>query len=106
VAVIVGAVQRAIRNLLSLDRPLGTSEHAKLSAFTSISTKNKFDVLGALMDLHSHPSSERTTNIGGPELVIWQLVDTAWMYTFPTYFRLKRKEAEKGRMTETGYSVE
>ena len=95
VAVIVGAVQRAVKGLINLQIPLTRQEQTELSKFASVSTKNELAALEALSKLHARPPSQQTTQIAEPELTVWQLVDIAWMYTFQNYFRLKKIEDEK-----------
>ena len=46
------------------------------------------------------PTVHQTTQIAEPELIVSQLVDIAWMYTFQTYFRLKKIEDERTRKKE------
>jgi hypothetical protein len=100
VAVIIGAVQRAVKGLLGLQIPLTRLEQTELSKFASVSTKNEFAALESLSELHSRPPSQQTTQMSEPELTVWQLVDIAWMYTFQTYFRLKKIEDQKVRKKE------
>jgi hypothetical protein len=95
VAVIVGAVQRAVKGLINLQIPLTRLEQTELSRFALVSTKNELAALEALSKLHARPPSQQTTQIAEPELTVWQLVDIAWMYTFQNYFRLKKIEDEK-----------
>jgi|SRR5579872_554312 len=95
VAVIVGAVQRAVKGLINLQVPLMRLEPTELSKFASVSTKNELAALEALGRLHARPPSQQITQIAEPELTVWQLVDIAWMYTFQNYFLLKRLEDEK-----------
>jgi hypothetical protein len=95
VAVIVGAVQRAVKGLINLQIPLTRLEQTELSKFASVTTKNELAALEALSKLHARPPSQQTTQIAEPELTVWQLVDIAWMYTFQNYFRLKKIEDEK-----------
>jgi hypothetical protein len=95
VAVIVGAVQRAVRGLINLQMPLARLELTELSKFASVNTKNEFAALEALSKLHAHPPSEQMAQIAEPELIVWRLVDIAWMYTFQKYFWLKKIEDEK-----------
>jgi hypothetical protein len=106
IAVIVGAVQRAVKSLLNLDSPLATLDQTELSKFAAVKTKNELAALEALMSLHSHPPSAHTTEIAEPELIVWHLIDIAWMYTFQTYFRLKRNEEEKSRTNENAASAD
>jgi hypothetical protein len=100
VAVIVGAVQRAVKGLINLPIPLTRLDQTALSKFALVSTKNELAALEALSELHTRPSSQQTTQIAEPELVVWQLVDIAWMYTFQYYFRLKKIEDERTRKKE------
>jgi len=97
VALIVGAVQRAVKSLTNLQIPLTRLEQTALSKFALVSTKNELAALEALSELHTRPSSQQTTQMAEPELTVWQLVDIAWMYTFHYYFRLKKVEDEKTR---------
>ena len=92
---IVGAVQRAVKGLINLQIPLTRLEQTELSKLASVSTKNELTALEALCKLHARPPSQQTTQIAEPELTVWQLVDIAWMYTFQSYFRLKKIEDEK-----------
>ena len=105
VGVILGAVQRAVRNLLSLEGPLTSLDKAKLSQFAGVNTKNEFAALEVLMSLKSDPSS---TFLGTSEseLIVRNLVDIAWMYTFQTYFHLKGNEEEKTRAKNAAVSIE
>lgn len=100
VAVIVGAVQRAVKSLMNLQIPLTRLEQTALSKFALVSTKNELAALEALSELHKRPSSQQTTQMAEPELTVWQLVEIAWMYTFRSYFRLKEIEDEKTRKKE------
>jgi len=100
VAVIVGAVQRAVKGLMNLQIPLTRLEQTELSKFAFVNTKNELAALEALSELHTRPSSQQTTQIAEPELTVWQLVDIAWMYTFQDYFRLKKIEDERTRKKE------
>jgi hypothetical protein len=95
VAVIVGAVQRAVKGLMNLQIPLTRLEQTELSKFASVSTKNELAALEALSKLHARPPSQQTTQIAEPELTVLQLVDIAWMYTFQNYFWLKKIEDER-----------
>lgn len=100
VAVIVGAVQRAVKGLMNLQIPLIRLEQTELSKFAMVNTKNELAALEALSELHARPPSQQTTQIAEPELTVWQLVDIAWMYTFQNYFRLKKIEEERSRTKE------
>lgn len=100
-ALIVGAVQRAVRGLLNLQVPLTRMELAELSKFASVSTRNEFVALDALYRLHAHPLSQQPADIAEPELTVWGLVEIAWMYTFQNYFRMKRIEDERTAKKET-----
>jgi hypothetical protein len=100
VAVIVGAVQRAVKGLMNLQIPLTRLEQTELSKFALVNTKNELAALEALSELHTRPPSQQTTQIAEPELTVWQLVDIAWMYTFQNYFRLKKIEDERTRKKE------
>jgi hypothetical protein len=95
VALIVGAVQRAVKGLINLKIPVTRLEQTELLKFASASTKNELGSLRALFKLHTRPPSQQTTQIAEPELTVWQLVDIAWMYTYQDYFRLKKIEDEK-----------
>jgi hypothetical protein len=106
VAVIIGAVQRAVKSLLNLDTSLATLDQAELSKFAVVNTKNELDALEALMSLHSHPPSAQPTEAAEPQLIVRSLIDIAWMYTFQIYFRLKRTAEEKSRGNEASGSAE
>jgi hypothetical protein len=81
-------------------------DQTELSKFAAVKTKNELAALEVLMSLHSHPPSAHTTEIAEPELIVWHLIDIAWMYTFQTYFRLKRNEEEKSRTNENAASAD
>jgi hypothetical protein len=100
VAVIVGAVQRAVKGLMNLQIPLTRLGQTELSKFALVNTKDEFAALEALSELHTRPPSQQTTQIAESELTVWQLVDIAWMYTFQNYFRLKKIEDERTRKKE------
>ena len=106
VAVIVGAVQRAVKGLMNLQIPLTRLEQTELSKFALVNTKNELVALEALSELHTRPPSQQTTQIAEPELTVWQLVDIAWMYTFQNYFRLKKIEDERTRKKEAAEAEE
>jgi len=95
VALIIGAVQRAAKDLINLQIPLTWLEQTELSKFALVSTKNELAALEALSKLHERQPSQQTPQIAEPELTVWQLVDIAWMYTYQDYFRLKKIEDEK-----------
>ena len=99
-AVIVRAVQRAVKGLMNLQIPLTRLGQTELSKFALVNTKNELAALEALSELHTSPPSQQTTQIAEPELTVWQLVDIAWMYTFQNYFRLKKIEDERSRKKE------
>ena len=94
--VILGAVQRAIKSLLMIDGPLVRLEKAELAKFAAVSTKDEIAALEVLMSLHSHRPSAHV-DISEPELIVWNLIDVAWMYTFQTYYRLKNRNEDKQR---------
>jgi hypothetical protein len=106
VAVIVRAVQRAVKGLMNLKIPLTRLEQTELSKFALVNTKNELAALEALNELHTRPPSQQTTQIAEPELTVWQLVDIAWMYTFQNYFRLKKIEDERTRKKEAAEAEE
>jgi hypothetical protein len=106
VALIIGTVQRAVKNLLSLSVTLTALDRAELSKFAEVKTKNEFAALEVLMRLHSHPPSGHATGIAEAELIVWQLIDIAWMYTFQSYFRMQRHEEEKKNIREAAASLE
>jgi hypothetical protein len=106
VAVIVGAVQRAVKGLMNLQIPLTRLEQTELSKFALVNTKNELAALEALSELHTRPPSQQTTQIVEPELTVWQLVDIAWMYTFQNYFRLKKIEDDRTRKKEAAEAEE
>jgi hypothetical protein len=89
-----------VKGLINLQIPLTRLEQTELSKFASVSTKNELAALEALSKLHARPPSQETTQIAEPELTVWQLVDIAWMYTFQSYFRMKKVEDEKTRKKE------
>lgn len=100
IALIVGAVQRAVKGLIDLQLALTRLELDKLSHFAAVNTKDELSALEALNRLHERPSLLQSTEISEPELTVWHLVDIAWSYTFQTYFRLKRIEDEKAAKRE------
>jgi Apea-like HEPN len=106
VALIIGTVQRAAKNLLSLNTTLAVLDQAELSKFAEVKTKNEFAALEILMGFHSHPPSSKVKELPELELIVWQLIDIAWMYTFQSYFRMQRHEEEKKRSREAAAAIE
>ena len=99
VALIIGAVQRAVKSLMDLQTPLSRMDETQLSKFVALGTKDELVALEAISQIHSHPVSTQPAEISEPERLVWLLVEVAWMYTFQTYFHLKRKH-EQGRQED------
>jgi hypothetical protein len=95
VAVIIGAVQRAVKSLMELQIPLSRMDETRLSKFVVMGTKDELMALDALSEIHSNPLPTERLEITEPERLVWSLVEVAWMYTFQTYFHLKRKHEER-----------
>jgi hypothetical protein len=95
VAVIIGAVQRAVKSLMDLQIPLSRMDETRLSKFVVLGTKDELVALEALSEIHSHPLPTQRSEIAEPERLVWSLVEVAWMYTVQTYFHLKRKHEER-----------
>ena len=106
VGVIIGAAQRAVKNLLSLNLPLKWFDAALLGRFAAVSVKKEFTALEILMEMHSHPPSPEQTDVSETERTVWLLTDIAWMYTFQNYFRMKEIEDEKGKAASAVASEE
>lgn len=96
-SVIIGAVQRAVKSLLSLDHPLKWFDAPTLGRFAAVSVKKEFAALEILMEMHSHPPSPEQTEVSEMERTVWLLTDIAWMYTFQNYFRMKGIEDERAK---------
>jgi hypothetical protein len=79
---------------MDLQIPLSRMEETQLSKFVALGTKDELVALESLSEIHSHPLSKQTSEIAEPERIVWSLVEIAWMYTFQTYFHLKRKHEE------------
>ena len=95
VALIIEAVNRAVKGLMDLQIPLSKLDVTCLSTFLASSAEDELVALEALSEIHSHPTRAETSKLAEPERLVWMLVEAAWMYTFQSYFHLKEKTSGK-----------
>ena len=91
IGLVLGAVQKAVKDLLKLDKPLAILDEAKLSTFAKANTKDVSAALELLMSLQPQPLSAHMAGTAEPELIVSNLLAAAWMHTFQAYLRLKSK---------------
>lgn len=100
----IGAVQRAARNLLVCDASLDSAVKSCVEGLSKApKSADSYDALDAL---RAYAEIKRTELPAPrtPHRTLYTLADTVWYYTFMHYFWLKREREKKNPPAESGQS--